>query len=336
MKLSSYFKPKSMVYTGSFSNVKTEIRHWIYDENQVDEVETITMDPDKKHYIQVVGLADVEIIQGLREHLHIDPLVMEDIFNVNQRNKLELKEEYLFGTFTFSYLENNKSKKDYMSILMYANVILTFHETEPIFLDDIRYLFKEHKELRELPTDYLFFQIMDIITDRQLEVYDFLDASINEFEAQILETKHIEQETFYLIRKQMLHLKNNVSPISEQLEKVLNKKNALFSNVTTTYFEDLKDHLQRLDSRLNQSREMIHQLLDLHINNQGNKMNKIMATLTLFSAIFIPLSFMTGFFGMNFRYFGLLDYPNALYVFGAVCITIAVGMILFFKRKKWF
>lgn len=335
MKLNTYFKPKSMVYTGSFSNVKTEIRHWVYDASHVDEVDTLTLDQSQKHYIQVIGLADVEKIQGIRAHLNIDPLVMEDIFNVNQRNKLELKEDYLFGTFSFSYLENEKSKKDYMSILMYHNVILTFHETEPIFLEDIRYLFKEHKELRELPTDYLFFQIMDIITDRQLEVYDFLDTSINEFEAQILETKNIEQETFYLIRKQMLQLKNNVSPISEQLEKILFKKNGLFSNETTTYFDDLKDHLQRLDSRLNQSREMIHQLLDLHINNQGNKMNKIMATLTLFSAIFIPLSFLTGFFGMNFVHFGLLKYDHALIVFAGTCLLIATGMIIFFKRKKW-
>jgi len=260
---------------------------------------------------------------------------MEDIFNVNQRNKLELKEDYLFGTFSYSYQTNTKIHKDYMSILMLPNVILSFHETDPIFLDDLRYLFKEHKELRELPTDYLFFQIMDIITDRQLEVFDTLDAAINDFEAQILETKNIEQESFYLIRKEMLQLKNNVSPIFEQLEKVLYKKNVLFANVTTTYFEDLKDHLQRLDSRLNQSREMIHQLLDLHINNQGNKMNKIMATLTLFSAIFIPLSFLTGFFGMNFIHFGLLQYNNALVVFGSVCVIIAIGMILFFKRKKW-
>ncbi len=335
MKLSSYLKPKSMIYTGSYSHIETIIRHWEYDEKTVEEVETLDITPNKKHYFQIVGLADVEKIQEVKKHLSIDPLIMEDIFNVNQRNKLELKEDYLFGTFSYAYTENGQITKDYMSILMLPNIILSFHETNPIFLDDLRFLFKDHKELRELPTDYLFFQIMDIITDNQLEVFDTLDVAINDFEAQILETKNIEQESFYLIRKQMLQLKNNVSPIYEQLEKVLFKKNALFSNVTTTYFEDLKDHLQRLDSRINQSREMIHQLLDLHINNQGNKMNKIMATLTLFSAIFIPLSFLTGFFGMNFIHFGLLQYDNALIVFGSVCVIIALGMILFFKRKKW-
>ncbi|MBU1141104.1 MAG: hypothetical protein KKG64_01130 [Firmicutes bacterium] len=335
MKLSTYFKPKSMVYTGDFSHVKTNIIHYQYDAKQIEMVDGFELSLDKKHYIQVVGLADVEKIQGIRSHLTIDPLVMEDIFNVNQRNKLELKEDYLFGTFSLSYLENQNIKEEYMSIIMFANTIVSFHETQPIFLDDLKTLFKEHKELRELPIDYLFFQILDIITDKHLEVYDMLDDAINDFEAQILETKNIEQESFYLIRKHMLQLKNNVSPISDQLEKILLKKSVLFSLVTSTYYEDLKDHLQRLDNRLNQSREMMHHLLDLHMNNQSTKMNKIMATLTLFSAIFIPLSFLTGFFGMNFVHFELLKYENALIFFGTVCAVIAVSMILIFKRKKW-
>lgn len=336
MKLSTYFKPKTMIYTGSFSHIATEIKHWQYDMKKVELVEGFEFNPNMKHYIQVVGLADVDKIQEIRKHLPIDPLVMEDIFNVNQRNKFELNEQYLFGTFALSYLEDQEIKNDYMSILMFPNVIVSFHETQPKYLEDIHLLFNEHKELRELPADYLFFQIMDIITDNHLEVYDFLNLAVNEFETQLLETKSIEQEDFYNIRKKMLELKNNVSPIAEQLEKVLSKKSSLFNSATSTYFEDLKDHLQRLDNRLNQSREITRNLLDLHMNNQSTKMNKIMATLTLFSATFIPLSFLTGFFGMNFVHFGILQYQQAVYLFSGICIVIAVGMVLFFKRKNWF
>lgn len=336
MKISTYFKPKTMVYTGSYSHIDTQIHHWQYNEEKVESVEGFEFDPDMKHYIQVVGLANVEKIQEIRKHLAIDPLVMEDIFNVHQRNKFELKEEYLFGTFSLSYLQDAIIKNDYMSILMFSNVIVSFHETQPEFLEDIHMLFNEHKELRELPIDYLFFQIMDIITDKHLEVYDKLNLAVSDFEAQLLETKSIEQEAFYNIRKQMLELKSNVSPIYEQLEKVLAKKSSLFNLSTNTYFEDLKDHLQRLDNRLNQSREITRNLLDLHMNNQSTKMNKIMATLTLFSATFIPLSFLTGFFGMNFVHFGILEYQDAILLFSGICMIIAIGMVVFFKRKNWF
>ena len=95
------------------------------------------------------------------------------------------------------------------------------------------------------------------------------------------------------------------------------------------------DHLKRLDHQLAQSTEFMRQLLDIHMNNQSNQMNKVMTTLTLFSAIFIPLSFLTGFFGMNFVHFEVLEFDYALEVFIFLCIALAVGMIYLFKKKKW-
>jgi magnesium transporter len=124
--------------------------------------------------------------------------------------------------------------------------------------------------------------------------------------------------------------------MSEQFEKMIQRKLPLISQENQLYFEDLNDHLQRLDLKLNQSRDMMRQLLDLHMNNQSTRMNQIMSTLTLFSAIFIPLSFLTGFFGMNFKQFGLLEAPYGVVIFSVICVLIMTGMFLFFKRKKWF
>ena len=177
---------------------------------------------------------------------------------------------------------------------------------------------------------------MDIITDEHLDVYDQLEESMINFEEEILETKQIEQDQFYLVRKQMLKLKSNVAPILEQLEKTLARKIPLFNIENQVYFDDLKDHLQRLDARINQAREAMHHLLDLHMNNQSTKMNKIMTTLTIFSAIFIPLSFLSGFFGMNFIHFGLLSYKHAVLAFTLLCLLIVSVMIIFFKKQKWF
>ena len=122
----------------------------------------------------------------------------------------------------------------------------------------------------------------------------------------------------------------------EQTDKMIQKKLPLLTEATTDYFNDLKDHLKRLDNKLFQSRDMMRQLLDLHMNNQSTKMNRIMSTLTLFSAIFIPLSFLTGFFGMNFHYFEALDYKYAIAIFIGSCLLIAGGMLFFFKKRRWF
>ncbi len=336
MNISQYFKPKSLIYTGKYQSVKTEINHYLYDEKTLLLKHDFEPVEGLKSYIQVIGLSNVEQIQSIKQYYPMDALVLEDIFNVNQRNKIEMIKDSIFGTFHIEYLLNQQIKGDYMSIWMNPQAIITFHETEPVFLSPLKQLFNDHQDLRSKSVDYLFFQIMDIITDNHLDVYDHLDQEVNSFENEILETKNIEQEAFYLLRKFMLNLKNHVSPILEHLNAIINKKSPLFKEDNLPYYDDLKDHLFRLDNRLDRSRELMRHLLDLHMNNQSNKMNKIMATLTLFSAIFIPLSFLTGFFGMNFVHFGILEYEHAVLGFAGLCIIIIIFMVWFFKKKKWF
>jgi magnesium transporter len=336
MNISSYFKPKTNIYTGIHQQIPTTVKHYQYDAKTFEEIDTIESTKQTKHYIQIIGLNHIEKINSIKDLHRIDPLIIEDVFNVNQRNKIELKEGYLFGVFNLSYLKNENVVEDYMSLIMTEDTLITFHETPPLYLEPLIPLLKEYKELKERSIDFLLFQILDIITDGHLDIYDLLDEEVIDFEDQILETKTIEQDEFYLVRKQMLKLKNQVTPILEQLEKALSKKTSHFNQDNNPYFDDLKDHLQRLDIRLNQSREAMHHLLDLHMNNQSTKMNKIMTTLTIFSAIFIPLSFLTGFFGMNFVHFGILEYEQAILLFTILCIVIASFMIILFKKKKWF
>lgn len=336
MNFSSYLKPKTNVYTGVHDKVQTTIKHYQFDGKTFEIHDTLIGQLDTKHYIQIIGLTDIEKINQIKDLYQIDPLIIEDVFNVNQRNKIEVKEHYLFGVFNISYIKQHDVAEDYMSLIMTKDTLISFHETEPLYLEPLKGLMKDYKELKERTIDFLFFQILDIVTDGHLDLYDTLEEKISLFEDQILETKSIEQEDFYLVRKQMLKLKNQVEPILDQLDKVISKNINLFPKDNQPYFDDLKDHLQRLVIRLNQSRETTHHLLDLHMNNQSTKMNKIMTTLTIFSAIFIPLSFLTGFFGMNFIHFGILSYEHAIISFTILCILIASFMILFFKKKKWF
>lgn len=336
MNINQYFKPKSLVYTGKHASVKTQIIHYAYDEKTLivkDDFEPVS---GLKSYIQVIGLSNIELIQSIKRYFPVETLVMEDVFNVHQRNKIEIVKDSIFGTFNIEFLQEKVIKEDYMSIWMGSNAIITFHETQPIFLESLKALFNEHQELREKSIDYLFYQILDIITDHHLDVYDLLDSEVNMFENDILETKNIEQEDFYLLRKFLLNLKNHVSPVLDHLNYIILKKTSMFKDDNLPYYDDLKDHLVRLDSRLDRSRELMRHLLDLHMNNQSNKMNKIMATLTLFSAIFIPLSFLTGFFGMNFIQLAILEYKYVELVFAIICVVISVAMIWYFKKKKWF
>ncbi|MFW6319832.1 MAG: CorA family divalent cation transporter [Bacillota bacterium] len=336
MKIKNYFTPKSLVYTGKHDEVKTTIRHYHYNENNLKMTNNFKPMDGYKSYIQVIGLSDIEKIKSLKDDYSVNILTLEDIFNVEQRNKIEHKEQYIFSVFGVDYLKDEALHHDYMSVLLFSDALITFHEKEPQFLDAIHPLFTEEGSLKKESVDYLYFHIIDIITDHHLDVYDYLKDAAVTFESDILESKKLNQESVYTLRKNLLRLKNNVSPILEQFNKLTDKNSPLIHPENLPLFEDVRDHLKRLDERLNDLREMMRYLLDLYINNQSNTMNRIMTTLTLFSAIFIPLSFLTGFFGMNFTHFAILDYQNALLIFVSLCVILAVLMIMLFKKMKWF
>ncbi len=334
MKFKDYFTPKSMVYTGEHTNIKTTIKHYQY--NKTDLI--ITQDFEKKpalnHYIQVVGLSDVDSIMKLKDFYPIEPFILEDVFNVSQRNKIEERKDYIFAVFHVNYFKDTL-REDYMSLLFFKDTIITFHEKEPEYLEALYPLFESYNELRERGTDFLFYQILDIITDRHIDLMEHTQIETEKIEEEILEYKSVNQEDFYQMRKTLLKLKSNVTPILTQLDTIV-KNQKFIQSEQNPYFDDLKDHLSRLDERLNESRELMRHLLDLHINNQSNKMNEIMKTLTLFSAIFIPLSFLTGFFGMNFVHFDVLEYEYAVLIFVLSCLLLSLGMLYLFKRMNWF
>ena len=334
MGFKDYFIPKSMVYTGEYQDIKTILNVFKFNHEGTSLSNAYTLDQKDKQYIQVIGLSDTKIIEKLGSDFGIDALVLEDILNVHQRDKIEQYQNYIFGVFRIKYLKDKRIQESYMSLVMFENIIISFHETEPEYLSQVPMLLEKHKDLRNNTIDYMFYQILDIITDHMLDVNEYLEDQMSTIEEEIIESQTSDQESFYLIRKHLLKLKNSVTPIYEQLLELM-KDTRLINQSNKPYFDDLLDHLRRLDNLLNQSRELMRHLLDLNMNNQSNKMNKIMTTLTLFSAIFIPLSFLTGFFGMNFVHFGILNYPQAVGIFVGFCILVSAVMIYIFKRSKW-
>lgn len=335
MKITDYFKPKSLIYTGDYKHEQTLINRFVYDQVQVDEFHDIKQS-EQKQYIQVIGLSDLAQIKEIKNTFKIDDFIVEDILNVNQRNKIEKVGDYIFAAFSLMYKDKGIIKKDYMSLIFNEQVLITFHENEPVFLSPLKTLLYEYEELRTNKLDFLFYQILDLLTDDHLNIYDFFEDEMNRFEDEILETKQIDQDDFYKLRKQILQLKNITYPIYDHLEILLKIEISFINKSTKKFFDDLLDHMYRLDQRINQLRDLMKTLLDLDINNQSNRMNRIMSTLTLFSAIFIPLSFLTGFFGMNFIYFDILSYEYAVIIFAGVCLLIAGIMIYIFKKHRWF
>lgn len=329
--------PESLLYTGE--NVSdTSIRHVQYNKEQVNEFnERVSLDIDFVDWIIVEGLSNVDYITTLCREYRVDNLVIEDILNVNQRNKIEVFKDYIFAVQKYSYVEDSVLKTDYISLLLFEDKLVTFSEQHNLFISNILLRLQSPVSLiRKYQHDYLFYVIYDIITDEVLNVFHYITNKVAKLEENLLHLDREDELTLYNLRKELVYIRN----YSNQLEENLFGNRFLMEKIkgdqTNKYFDDLKDHIVNLNEKVKTELELLKGIFDIYMNNNAHKMNQIMKTLTIFSAIFIPLSFTTGIFGMNFTNFPILQSDYGMLIFAGISLFIPIVMFVYFKRNKWF
>lgn len=315
---------------------KISLKQCQFDGKKLDIFDTLQAPKETRNFLHVKGEVDTHFLSRLNQFFPLDHTVVEDLINTRQRNKIEHKEDVLFATFNYLQLDENSLNQHYISVVLYKHSLILFEPVASGLFDSLLTNLEKNSAIQAKAIDYLFYHLLDLMTDQHLEVYKYLNDQALKYEEDVLESKTLNQEALYLIRKNILRLKVIVEPIMEDFDKVRVQAPHIIRGEHALYYDDLKDHLLRLLAHINETREMMRHLLDLNLNNQSQKMNRIMTTLTLFSAIFIPLSFLTGFFGMNFVHFELLEYEFALVAFVLGCGLLAVGMVVLFKKMRWF
>ncbi len=330
--------PGTVIYTGK-ANKKTTITHIQYSADKLfihDDLKPFST--ENVDWVSVEGLSDTERIKKLCADLSVDSLIVEDIFNTNQRNKFEIFADYVFSVIKFAYMETSgEIKYDYISLLLFNNKVITFSEVENRFKNEIIMRLKDKNlQISKLHEDYLFYVIYDMIIDEELNVYHYLNINLEHLEDNIMALDKKDQVNLYNIRKNLVFLKNHSSNTLDYASPKLLLKNPLFNAYLKKYLEDLEDHIINLRDKSVIALEAINNLYEVYSNNVSNKSNEIMKTLTIFSAIFIPLSFIAGIFGMNFINFPILQNHYGLLIFAGICVLIPVVMLIYFKKKKWF
>jgi len=329
--------PGSYVYTGKHDK-PTSIKHIQYSPNafSVYPSEQILND-DMVDWIVVEGLTNVELIRDLCTKYNVDPLVIEDVLHVNQRTKIEIYDNYIFSVVKYSYLKNNKIEHDYISLLLFDNTFITFSESFNLFIEDvIARIESKESNIRVKKHDYLFYVLFDMIVDETMEVYNFIDQELDEIETNIMFLESKDQMRLYSIRKELVFLKSLTMQLLFNTPKDLFKTQKFFNKDTAKFYDDVLDHVMNVNNKVLSQLDNISHILDVYMNNMSNKMNQIMTTLTIFSAIFIPLSFIAGVFGMNFVNFPILKNDYGMLFFILICVVVPVTMLSYFKIKKWF
>ena len=167
-------------------------------------------------------------------------------------------------------------------------------------------------------------------------VISHVSSTFNAIEMQIIEERNPNKEELYSLRKELLYFSNSIAPLLESIRKFMSIDNPFYTVEMIHYYSDLHEHLSQISDAIKAYREMSNSLHEMQMSNASMRMNRTMMTLTIFSAIFIPLSFLAGVFGMNFRHMPWLDAPDAFTWFILLCMLVVGGMLTYFKQKKWF
>lgn len=296
--------------------------------------------------LDYINWFDVEItnkvlVEDTAQFFGMHHLIAEDIQNLEQLPKFEVFDDYLF--FTLKMLVYSKERKkiteEHLSILMSDNLIVTFQEGLPgdVF-DELRTRIAHGKgRIRKYGADYLFYHIIDSVVDNYMAIMELLREKIERLEAHIIKdpSYHVVEEIME-IKKEINVLRKYTLPLRDALNKMKVEGSSFIKKTSINYFQDVSDHIQYLISSFETSREMLKDIMDLHLSNLSNDMNKVMKTLTVVAAIFIPLTFIAGVYGMNFKYMPELDSPYGYPLLWVFMIVSSVVMVGYMKHKKWF
>ncbi|MBN2795668.1 MAG: magnesium/cobalt transporter CorA [Clostridia bacterium] len=333
--------PGTINYTGKYNDVPVTIELIQYNVHEYskktcDAIETVHHD-DYIYWYNITGLHNTELIKNIGTILNIHHMDLEDIVHVSQWSKIEDQEDYLFSIFKMIYLNNEDIVHEHVSIILTDNLILTFQETPGDVFDEVRDRLSQNKgRIRQLKSDYLYYSLLDAIIDPYFSIINRISTDYMALEMAIIENAVTSKEKIYHLRKELVYLSNAILPIRDQID-ALRKKSVYFSKAELQpYYGDLIEHMHQINDALKAYKEMINSLQEMQMSNISDDMNKTMMTLTIFSAVFIPLSFLAGIFGMNFTHIPGLSIYNAFYWFLGGCLLIAGGMLSFFKWKKWF
>jgi magnesium transporter len=268
----------------------------------------------------------------------LHPLLIEDVID-DQRPKAEEYDDYLFFTIKMLYkIDGGDIDYEQISFVLGHNYLISFQEKAGDIFDSFRERIKKDLgRVRKLGADYLLYRLIDIIVDHYYVILDAIGEQIEEIEESLFESS--SEQTFRKIqklKKQLINLRKFVFPLREALNKLAKGENHFIEDDNIRYFSDVYDHVIHLTDSLDAYKDLTSSLMDVHFNTQNNQLNKIIKVLTVISTIFIPLTFIVGVYGMNFKYMPELNWQFGYPVVWLGMILMSLVMLGYFKYKKWF
>ncbi|HAS45115.1 MAG TPA: magnesium and cobalt transport protein CorA [Microscillaceae bacterium] len=350
-KATAGLAPGTLTYVGDEKTSKVDITVIDYDGADLLEEKTIEdvrncydyKEKDSITWINIDGIHDTRIVKTLGMYFNLHPLLMEDIVNTHQRPKVEFYEDNIFVVMKMlNYQKDIKHVEvEQVSLILGKNYVLSFQEDiEGDAFENIRERLrkKPNGKVRNSDSAYLFYLLMDAIVDNYMVVIEGIGEELEELEDKIIhETAGDPTKALHKYKRQLTFVRKSIRPVREIVNNLIREEDhsGQFLKSVHFYLRDLYDHSIQVLDNTDSFVDMNSNLLDTYLSMLSNKTNDVMKVLTIFSTIFMPLTFIVGVYGMNFDVMPEVHTKYGYYIIWIVMICTATILFYYFRRKRW-
>ncbi len=317
-----------------------------YNQEQLTEHELSSVDEFEQFFskktvswINIDGLHDAEVLQKLTENFDIDKLVVADVLDTHRRPKFQEYDNCVFISLKMLQYDDNADKisSENLVLAFNKNLLISFQERVGDVFNPVRErLRKNRKRLRGSNGDYLAFALLDVVIDNYLHIISRLGEKIEDLDDELIE--HPSADSLAEINKykvEISYLRKIIKPCREMILNFCKSDSELIDKRNRVHLQELKHNIEMANEAVDNYREILSDQLNIFHTTVAYKLNDVLKMLTIFSVIFIPITFIAGVYGTNFEHIPELHYKYSYFIMWGVIVAVVLVMILYFKRKKW-
>lgn len=336
--------PGSVVYVGENKTDEIKLQFINFYEKSVleEEIDLERLSEiDEKlgvSWLNVTGIHDPELIKKIGNHFDIHKLVLEDVVNTNRISKIEEYSDSIYAILKMFYVDSkDEIKMEHLNLILKKNFLISFQEYTDDVFEPIRNRIREgKKKIHESNSDYLFYALVDAVTDNYFVVIRKIMEKIDLLKKSI--THYASKENLIImdsLQDDLLVIQNAIQPLEKIFLNFSEYESELIDESNMIYFRNVNDHISQVLSSLEVAKEKLFSLNDYYLSVVSHRTNEVMKTLALVATICVPITVIAGIFGMNFQYMPELSYPYSYPI--VLSSMAAMGIVLFsyFKKKKW-
>ena len=339
--------PDDLIFIGKKKEENTILRIIDFDKNNLEEtsinaVKEALVYQEKKSttWFNIDGIDKAEIMQEIAEGFQFDNFVMADVMNTNARPKVQENDNCLFLSIKMLQINENTNSISFenLSLIITKSVLLSFQEKTGDVFEPVRSrIRKQKKRIINSGPDYLLFALLDVVIDNYIYILSILGDKIENLEDILIQNQDKSIiDSINTHKKELNYLRKNILPAREMLVNLTKIDSDFISSKSHIHYKELQNNINHAVEISDSYREILSDQLNIYHTTVSAKLNDIMKFLTVFSVVFIPLTFIAGIYGTNFTFLPELQYKYSYFIMLGVMVIITVLMLLYFKKKKWF